>query len=421
LDQKLRLGTEGYSPAVLRLAIRQASKATSFQDACADLWNLAKIRISPSHLGKLAGRIGTEWAAARDADVVAFQHNQLPATHAQAPQVATVMVDGGRLQTRADRAEPGPGVRDPGWRETKVACCQTLASKVAAVDPQPEPPRKFLDPIQAARLAAEVKSQGKPARTRVAKEANKTNQANPPKRRGKKRHKHPRRPQKRVRTVVASMATSEDFGWQVAAEVQRRGLDQAQRKGYICDGQKYNWTLYETHLKAWGFVAILDFVHLLGYLYAAAQATCGKGTQAAWQTYERWLRWAWAGQVSELLAGLRAGCVRVGAPPAGCAEEDPRKVAAEALGYVENNRGRMKYPEYRRLGLPISSAPVESVMKQMNRRLKGTEKFWAEGGAEALLQLRAAYISEDERAERYWARPRPYAPAAGTGRLRRVA
>jgi hypothetical protein len=30
-------------------------------------------------------------------------------------------------------------------------------------------------------------------------------------------------------------------------------------------------------------------------------------------------------------------------------------VAAEALGYVENNRGRMDYPRYRRLGLPISS------------------------------------------------------------------
>jgi hypothetical protein len=40
-----------------------------------------------------------------------------------------------------------------------------------------------------------------------------------------------------VRTVVASLADSEVFGWQAAAEVQRRGLDRARRKGYICDGQ----------------------------------------------------------------------------------------------------------------------------------------------------------------------------------------
>ncbi|MBI1916298.1 MAG: histidine kinase [Planctomycetes bacterium] len=83
--------------------------------------------------------------------------------------------------------------------------------------------------------------------------------------------------------------------------------------------------------------------------------------------------------------------------------------------------GRMNYPEYRRLGLPISSAPVESVIKQINRRVKGSEKFWLEQGAEAVLQVRAAYLSEDGRAERYWQRPRPYRRAVGSGRLHRSA
>ena len=48
----------------------------------------------------------------------------------------------------------------------------------------------------------------------------------------------------------------------------------------------------------------------------------------------------------------------------------------------------MKYDEYRRLGLPITSSHVESTVKPFNRRVKGTEKFWSEEGAEALLQLR---------------------------------
>ena len=81
----------------------------------------------------------------------------------------------------------------------------------------------------------------------------------------------------------------------------------------------------------------------------------------------------------------------------------------------------MNYPEYRRLGLPLSSAPVESVIKQLNRRVKGSEKFWLEEGAEAVLQVRAAYLSEDERAERSWSRPRPHRRAVGGGRLRRPA
>jgi hypothetical protein len=320
-------------------------------------------------------------------------------------------VDGGRLQTRIDDGRRG--VREPGWREIKVACCQTISSSVHAVDPQPEPPAKFLDPVRAARLAAEMKTGSASARSRVTGVT-----ARAPHRRKARRKK---RPQKLVRSVIASMCDSEAFGWQVGAEVHRRGLDRAKRKGYICDGQKYNWTLYEMHLVGSGFVGILDFLHLLAYLYAAAQAVEGKGSVRAFALYERWLRCAWSGRVKELLTGLRAGCQKVGPVPAVCGEEDPRQVAAEALGYVENNRDRMNYPDYRRQGLPVSSAPVESVMKQMNRRMKGTEKFWLEGGAEAMLQIRASHLSDDGRVDRYWSRPRPHGPAAGTGRLRPAA
>jgi hypothetical protein len=392
---------------VLRRAVRQAGKAPSFKEASADLRELAWVEISPNHLGKLAERVGREWVAARDADVQSFRADRLAPQYAQPPKVATVMVDGGRVQTRDQ--DSGNGVSDPCWREVKVACCQSLSSKVHAVDPQPEPPRKFLDPIEVARLAAEIKARTGAAKARAVKEA-------PRPMRPKKRTTN--RPRKLVRTVIASMANSDDFGWQVAAEVERRGLGQASRKGYICDGQKYNGTLYEMHLEAQGFIGILDFVHLLVYLHGAAQAVEGKGSAEAWKRYESWLRLAWAGQVKEVLAGLRQGCGKLGAPPEGCSEEDPRKVAAEALGYVTNNRTRMDYPRYRQLGLPVSSAAVESVMKQVNKRMKGTEKFWLEGGAEAILQVRVAYISEDGRADCYWSRPRPFAQAVGTSRLR---
>jgi hypothetical protein len=394
----------------LRKAVRQAGKAPSFREASDDLRELAGLAVSPSHLQRLSERIGREWAAARDADVATFREGRLPAARPQPARAATVMVDGGRYQAREETGEPG--VSNPAWHEVKVACCQTLTTAVHAADPQPEPPAKFLDPVQAARLAAEIKSRGHAAAGRAA--------ADPPrpKRRRKKRRRGPR---KLVRTVVASTADSEAFGWQVAAEAQRRGLDRAQSKGYICDGQKYNWAIFSMHFVAWGFVPILDFLHLLGYLYGAAQAAFGKGAGAAWSAYERWLKWAWSGQTEVLLAELRAASCRLGVPPPKCPEDDPRRVVAEALGYVENNRGRMDYPRYRRLGLPVSSAAVESTIKQINRRVKGTEKFWLEGGAEAVLQLRAAHLSEDGRADDYWSRPRPNARAVGQGSLRPAA
>ena len=90
LDQKLHLGTEGYSPTVLRKAVRQAGKALSFQDASDDLEELLRVSICPSHLFKLAERIGREWGSARDADVQAFRTGRLASDYAQAPVVAVM-------------------------------------------------------------------------------------------------------------------------------------------------------------------------------------------------------------------------------------------------------------------------------------------------------------------------------------------
>ena len=80
------------------------------------------------------------------------------------------------------------------------------------------------------------------------------------------------------------------------------------------------------------------------------------------------------------------------------------------LAYVERNRQRMDYPRYRRMGLPVSSSLVESLIKQINHRVKETEQFWNDGGLEAVLQVRAAHLSQDDRAEAFHQR-RPRGPA----------
>jgi hypothetical protein len=409
LDQRLQLGTEGYSPRLLRKIVRQGGQAPSFREAAEDLRELAEVSISPAHVRRLCERLGREWVQRQDQETAAYQQDQLPRGYQAPPRVAAVMLDGGRYQVRAEGQ--GPGVVEAAWKETKVACCQTLASAEHAQDPQPQPPRKFLEPTAVARLVSTMKT--RQAAGRSAKPAPRR-----PRRRSKKKRQGPK---VLVKTVVATTGDHEAFGWQVAAEVHRRGLDRAERKACVCDGSQALWGLFGLHLLAAGFVAVLDFVHLLTYLYAAAGAVQGKGTPAAWALYERWLRLAWSGAVTSLLAALRDVARGAGAPPAAAPEEDPRRLLADAVTYVTNNRERMDYPRYRRLGLPLFSAPVESTIKQVNRRIKGSEKFWLQGGAEAVLQVRAAYLSQDDRARRLWDQPRPYARSVGAKRLRPAA
>ena len=147
-------------------------------------------------------------------------------------------------------------------------------------------------------------------------------------------------------------------------------------------------------------MAILDFIHALSYVFAVAMA--GRGFATGWEVYVRWIRWVWQGRVAAVIQELEQRQKELGLPGAEDSESSPRRVVAEGLRYLKNHQDQMRYDEYRRQGLPITSSHVESTVKQFNRRVKGTEKFWSEEGAEAILQLRADYLSETEPMETFW-------------------
>ena len=172
----------------------------------------------------------------------------------------------------------------------------------------------------------------------------------------------------------------------------------AGRRAFLGDGLPVNWTIQRRHFAS--FTAILDFVHALSYVFAAAFA--GRPQAEGAEVYKRWIQAVWSGQVATILPELEARSAALGSPPSECVDSDPRKLVFEALRYLRNNADRMRYDEYRCQGLPIMTSAVESVIKQINRRVKGSEKFWSEPGAEAILQLRADYLSETETMSRFW-------------------
>jgi len=113
-------------------------------------------------------------------------------------------------------------------------------------------------------------------------------------------------------------------------------------------------------------------------------------------------RGCWNGEVDQVLEELLTWQRKLGTAPDDAPENDPRSVLSKTIGYLQNNRTRMDYPAYRRQGLPVTTAWMESLVKEINYRVKGTEMFWNNPeGAEAILQVRAAALSEDGRLERH--------------------
>src|SRR5207248_6868188 len=94
----------------------------------------------------------------------------------------------------------------------------------------------------------------------------------------------------------------------------------------------------------------------------------------------------------------------LGLPGAEEPETSPAQVVSKALAYLENHQDKMKYDAYRKAGLPITSSLMESAVKQINQRVKGTEKFWSEEGSEAVLQVRADQLSDGDVLGAFWER-----------------
>jgi hypothetical protein len=384
------------SPGVLRKVVYAGTHASSFEQASQDLKEEAELEISAQRIMRATKRIGQERVEQRDGETEAWGQRSLPeqqsSPRSQVPPVACVEPDGGRLQIRnrkPSEEEVKRLQRSGFWREDKVGCLLSMTSTVSREDPCPEIPKIFVDPRRMRKISGEIKGFSGPDEEQPTH-----NEAVSQRRAGQ--------PEVLVRSVVATREDVHAFGRQLAAAAWQRGFAAAPRKAFVADGQDANWTVWRDHFSH--YTPILDFIHAICYVFAAAMA--GRPLREGWPIYCQWAQWVWNGQVGLVLEALRVRQQELGLPEKDESEETPRVKVADALRYLENQKSRMHYDQYRREGLPITSSHIESTIKQINRRVKGTEKFWSEGGAEALLQLAADYLSETNPLATFW-RERP--------------
>ena len=386
----------------------------SFKQAQQHMKVLAGMEMSGRHLQELTERFGAEREQKRDREVELLKQDKLEVKVLNKPEVCAVYVDAGKAQTRQEDEGQGPGVRGAAWADTKAACLVTYQAQEHVEDPQPEVPKKLMDRQtvkeicrQMALIHGRSQEEGQSSQERRACEVKESEEA-----------KRIPKPEPLVRTAVATQQKIEEFGWMVSAEARKRGFYEAPRKAFVGDGGNWIDPFGALHFPEPDWFQVLDFMHGMTHFYGGASAAYGKDTKEAWEFYKRLVTKAWAGEAGSVIRMLENQVKRIGKPPEDVPNSDPRKILDLTLLYVRRNAHRMDYPTYRKLGLPISSAPIESLIKQFNQRVKGTEKFWHRSRLEAVLQSRAAYLSEDGRARKFWTERKSTGRAVGQNRLR---
>jgi hypothetical protein len=320
-------------------------------------------------------------------------------SHQEAPPVAVIMMDGGRYQRRdhfAARGESRPRVSQDGstthWRETKVGCLLSMTSDVHQHDPCPEIPEAFAHAPVVQELAKTSGNTASNTSLDAAADASASHAAAS----GAQAAGVPYKPPKlKSRDVVASGQSSHEFGWQLEVRARKLNFPAAQRQAFVADGAKTNWRIQQEHFP--DAMPIADLVHALSYAWSASKIDEGEAT------YQKWAQLIWQGDVAEVIEHLEALQSVHGKPPQDC-QSDVRHHVDQALTYFQNNAVHMNYPAYRQQGLPITSAHIESTVKLINRRIKGTEKFWERETSEGVLQLRADHLSDSKPMARFWHR-----------------
>jgi hypothetical protein len=374
------------TPLLVSRIVVAAAQTRAFRKTEAVMADVAGQPVSAKSIERVVNDVGRELSERRD--VSPQSGNSLAKPPDAPPNLAVVECDGGRIRTREPGHGPGVHLDGKGWNETKNACLIRAQRKIFTEDPQPEPPECFCDPKHVAKIAeTEALSVASPQNQEVCIEDDNDSEPLP--------LREDWRPKRLVRTVLSSMAESDEFGRQMSREARGRRFHEATAKAFLGDGLPWNWSIWKRHFK--DFTPILDFIHVLSYLHLTAKAVHGDA-QDAWDQYLVWMRGCWQGHVAQVLEELAHWQARLGSPPAGASDSDPREVLRKSVQYLRNNQSRMHYPEYRRQGMPVTTAWMESLVKEVNWRVKGTEMFWNKPeGAEAILQVRAAALCDDGR------------------------
>lgn len=205
------------------------------------------------------------------------------------------------------------------------------------------------------------------------------------------------RPKVRNKRVWASVERKpEDVIEEAFDEALRRDQEQKRQWVILVDGHPHQLKLINKIMKQKQVqaVIVMDFIHVLEYLWKAGHCLHEKGDESI----ERWVAEralkVLCGQSDRVARGIRQSASKRGLKK--------REAIDKCASYLQKNKSHLCYDKALTGGFPIASGVIEGACRHLiNDRMDITGARWSLQGAEAILKLRSIHSSGDW--ESYWA------------------
>jgi hypothetical protein len=349
---------KGCSPALESRVSRQAALNPSFEFAQEELTRDG-LEMDVKTIARITYQCGDGLLALRTSELMQWRQGELPAGKEFEGKHISVQIDGGRTKIRGD------------LRPAAAAAEKTDAEGL---------------PIE----NVPGRSKKRPRQTFDA-------EWREPKLLTIFVHDEHGRMEKQSRAVVDGTFLGPDaMAELVAMHLHRLGAARAASITFAADGAPWIWDRIPTiarlaKLEEVPIHEVLDCCHAAHHisLALAAMGLSDRERMPLYREHRTLLRNGQWRRVVEELTGLAEMDAN---------SEDARTEIAYLTKHGE--AGRLQYPTFRKLGLPLGSGAIESgIRRVINLRLKSNGMFWREEHAEAMLQVRAQVISKrwDER------------------------
>jgi hypothetical protein len=373
-DAALNLPEEKHSHGLRKLAAVEAARG-SVEDACAAITRATGVSIGKRQLEEMIRR------AAAHVDAFCLHRVALPAPDDHA---LILTFDGKGIVML-------PGALRPATAKAAAAAGNKLATRLS---PGEKHGRKRMaelacvyDAVPVPRTPEDVIAT--PAQKRRTKKA----QATATNGKGK-----PREPQAKGKWLTASV--TDDIPAVISSafdEGERRDPGRRRAWAILIDGNNTQIEAVTAEAARRGITVtiVIDFIHVLEYIWKAAWSFFDKGEPAAEEWVADQARKILRGKARQVAAGIRRRATAYGYSPA------ERAGADECARYLDNKHDYLDYATALSKGWPIATGIIEGACRSIVKdRMDITGARWGLEGAEAILKLRALIATGDF--EDYW-------------------